>query len=124
VADIQETETGLLVTIRQSKTDQEGQGVTIAIARGDIACPVKAMREWLDAAGIEAGHSRRNCLIDFVRMHPNIGCDLTLLGQLDHINGRCVSAPAARTLLPAPEWLAADKTAKTNFGGIFRVAPL
>jgi site-specific recombinase XerD len=55
VADISETETGLLVTIRGSKTDQERQGVTIAIARGDIACPVKALREWLDAAGIEAG---------------------------------------------------------------------
>jgi integrase len=55
VADVEETETGLLVTIRHSKTDQEGQGVTIAIARGDIACPVKALREWLDAAGIEAG---------------------------------------------------------------------
>ena len=55
VADIAETETGLLVTIRGSKTDQERQGVTIAIARGDIACPVKALRAWLDAAGIEAG---------------------------------------------------------------------
>ena len=55
VADIAETETGLLVTIRGSKTDQERQGVTIAIARGDIACPVKALREWLDAAGIGAG---------------------------------------------------------------------
>jgi integrase len=43
------------VTIRHSKTDQEGQGVTIAIARGDIACPVKALRAWLDAAGIEVG---------------------------------------------------------------------
>src|SRR5882762_10276975 len=55
VADIAETETGLLVTIRGSKTDQERQGVTIAIARGDIACPVKALRAWPDAAGIEAG---------------------------------------------------------------------
>jgi integrase len=55
VADIEETETGLLVTIRHSKTDQEGQGVTIAIARGDIACPVKALQAWLDATGIEAG---------------------------------------------------------------------
>jgi site-specific recombinase XerD len=55
VADIEETETGLLVTIRGSKTDQERTGTTIAIARGDIACPAKALREWLDAAGIEAG---------------------------------------------------------------------
>jgi site-specific recombinase XerD len=55
VADIEETETGLLVCIRSSKTDQEGQGVTIAIARGDVACPVKALRAWLEAAAIEAG---------------------------------------------------------------------
>jgi site-specific recombinase XerD len=55
VADIEEIEIGLLVTIRHSKTDQEREGVTIAIARGVIACPAKALREWLDAAGIEAG---------------------------------------------------------------------
>jgi site-specific recombinase XerD len=55
VADIAETATGLLMTIRGSKTDQERQGVTIAIARGDVTCPVKALRAWLDAAGIESG---------------------------------------------------------------------
>ena len=55
VADIQETETGLLVTIRGSNTDQERAGATVAIARGDVACPAKALQEWLDAAGIEAG---------------------------------------------------------------------
>jgi integrase len=55
IADVAETETGLLVTIRHSKTDQEGEGETIAIARGDRACPVKALRAWLEAAGIETG---------------------------------------------------------------------
>jgi site-specific recombinase XerD len=55
VADIEENETGLLVAIRGSKTDQEREGVTIAIARGDIACPVRALRDWLAAAGIEVG---------------------------------------------------------------------
>src|ERR1700747_993241 len=55
VADLEETETGLLVTIRGSKTDQDRGGVTIAIARGDVACPVKALRAWLNAADIEAG---------------------------------------------------------------------
>ena len=55
VADIAETETGLLMTVRGSKTDQERAGATIAIARGDVACPAKALREWLDAAGIEDG---------------------------------------------------------------------
>ncbi len=55
VADITEAKTGLLIKIRRSKTDQEGEGVTIAIAKGDITCPAKALREWLDAAGIETG---------------------------------------------------------------------
>jgi site-specific recombinase XerD len=55
IVDTEETEAGLRVTIRKSKTDQEAEGVTIAIARGDVACPVKALRDWLDAAGLEAG---------------------------------------------------------------------
>ena len=55
VADIEETDAGLRVIIQQSKTDQDGEGTTIAIARGTIACPVQALREWLDAAGIESG---------------------------------------------------------------------
>jgi hypothetical protein len=52
---VAENEIGLLVTIRGSKTDQERQGETIAIARGRMACPVQALRAWLDVAGIEAG---------------------------------------------------------------------
>jgi site-specific recombinase XerD len=55
VADVAETESGLLVTIRGSKTDQERQGETIALARGRMACPVQALRAWLDAAAIEGG---------------------------------------------------------------------
>ena len=55
VSDVQETEAGLIVTIRRSKTDQEGYGRTIAIVRGSIACPVQAVRSWLDAAQIENG---------------------------------------------------------------------
>jgi len=55
VADIEKTQTGLLVTIRRSKTDQEAMGRTIAITCGDVACPVKALRERLNAAGIVSG---------------------------------------------------------------------
>jgi site-specific recombinase XerD len=55
VADVEETAAGLLITIRRGKTDQEALGRVIAIARGDVACPVKALREWLDAAGILSG---------------------------------------------------------------------
>jgi site-specific recombinase XerD len=55
VADLEQTESGLRVTIRRSKTDQEGIGTTIAIVRGGVCCPVKALRAWLDAAGITEG---------------------------------------------------------------------
>jgi site-specific recombinase XerD len=55
VSDLQEVEDGLLVTIRRSKTDQEGQGVLIGILRGTRIRPVKLVREWLDAAGITEG---------------------------------------------------------------------
>src|SRR5262249_44870384 len=55
VADLEFCDGGLRVHIRRSKTDQESAGATIAIVAGSIACPVKAVRAWLDAAGIAAG---------------------------------------------------------------------
>jgi site-specific recombinase XerD len=55
VEDIEETAEGLRIAIRRSKTDQEGQGHVIAIPRGVIACPVAALRAWLEAAGITEG---------------------------------------------------------------------
>lgn len=55
IADIEFCSGGLRVTIRKSKTDQEGQGATIAIARGSIACPVEATLNWITAATIKDG---------------------------------------------------------------------
>ena len=55
LADIEETSEGLRITIRQSKTDQEAEGQTIAIVRGSVACPVEALKAWLAAAGITGG---------------------------------------------------------------------
>ena len=48
---------GLIVTIEQSKTDQEGQGQTIAILRRSDSpyCPVTAVNDWLTVADIERG---------------------------------------------------------------------
>jgi site-specific recombinase XerC len=53
--DIEETAEGLRVTIRRSKTDQEGHGHVIAIPRGTNACPVAALKAWLQIANITAG---------------------------------------------------------------------
>lgn len=56
VADLEFVDRGLLVHLRRSKTDQEGEGRRIAIpfGRGTV-CPVKAVRDWLTAAGISEG---------------------------------------------------------------------
>jgi len=56
VADILVTSDGLKVTIRKSKTDQEGQGQTIAIPMGAKLLVVKALNDWLEAANINDGH--------------------------------------------------------------------
>src|SRR5271169_4653213 len=46
---------GLRITIRRSKTDQEGAGAVVAVCRGSIACPVAVVKEWLAAANIVEG---------------------------------------------------------------------
>jgi len=57
VADLAWTEDGLIITLRRSKTDQEGEGRLVGIPYGthDCTCPVHALRAWLDGAGITAG---------------------------------------------------------------------
>jgi integrase len=55
VEDLVETPDGLRVTIRRSKTDQEGQGAEVAIPRGYRLRPVEAVQSWLAAAEINPG---------------------------------------------------------------------
>ena len=56
VADLAFVDDGLRITIRKSKTDQEGAGQVIAIPHGSLLfCPVTALKNWLAAAGIREG---------------------------------------------------------------------
>jgi site-specific recombinase XerD len=55
VEDLEFRDDGLKVTIRRSKTDQEGVGQAIGIARGSKLCPVAALQAWLAAGGITQG---------------------------------------------------------------------
>ena len=57
VEDISVTADGLVVTLRRSKTDQEGQGRKVALPCGSNpeTCPVRAYLEWLGAAKLEHG---------------------------------------------------------------------
>jgi site-specific recombinase XerD len=70
VADIAETDDGLMVNLRFSKTDQEGQGRKVALPYGSSegTCPVRAYRSWIERAGITAGPVFRG-----VDRHGNLG---------------------------------------------------
>lgn len=46
----------LLLEIRRSKTDQEGQGQTIPILEGEYIRAVSRLDEWLEMAGIDDGY--------------------------------------------------------------------
>lgn len=57
VRDVQFIADGALLTLRRSKTDQEGEGREIPIPWGSHpeTCPVRALRAWLEASGIQEG---------------------------------------------------------------------
>lgn len=57
VEDLEFTSSGLVVTLRRSKTDQDGQGVKRGIPFGssERTCPVHAVRKWLEAGRLSSG---------------------------------------------------------------------
>ncbi len=57
VEDISFGDDGLTITVRRSKSDQEGKGRKIGVPFGSDpgTCPVRAVREWLAASGIASG---------------------------------------------------------------------
>jgi len=65
---------GLEILIPYSKTDQEGKGHVVRIARGQVplTCPVEALREWLNYTGIIEGPVFRR-----VRKNGKIGPSLS-----------------------------------------------
>lgn len=60
INDIEPTPEGIKVTIRKSKTDQEGQGQTIAILNGSRLRVVDVLMHWLKEANIQSGHIFRS----------------------------------------------------------------
>lgn len=57
VADVEQVASGLVITVRRSKTDQEARGREVAVGFGDhpATCPVLALRRWLERTRIDAG---------------------------------------------------------------------
>ena len=56
-ADVAITREGLVVTIRRSKTDQEGEGRKLGIPYASHleTCPVRSLQDWLEKSGITEG---------------------------------------------------------------------
>ena len=57
VGDLKLTEDGYVLTVRRSKTDQEGKTRRVALpySTDPLLCPVRAVLEWLDAGEIDRG---------------------------------------------------------------------
>ena len=57
VSDLEFNPAGLIVNVRRSKTDQEGQGRRVGIPYGSTAatCPVRALEAWLAILGADEG---------------------------------------------------------------------
>ncbi len=76
--DLKVSDLGLSVTIRRSKTDQEGAGRSVVVLRGvNGTCPVKALSAWLDAAGITEGP-----VFVYVDRHGKLHLDQRLTDQV------------------------------------------
>ncbi len=59
VENLERVPEGLRVTVRRSKTDQEGCGAVVAVLEGRQLCPVAALQASLRAAGITEGPAFR-----------------------------------------------------------------
>ena len=57
IYDLKYSTDGVVVTVRKSKTDQEGAGREVGLPFGSSTdtCPVRALRQWLDRAAIREG---------------------------------------------------------------------
>lgn len=63
---------GIAISLKRSKTDQEGEGATKGIPYGRCAetCPVRALKAWLECAGITEGVVFRS-----VNRHGQVGTE-------------------------------------------------
>ncbi len=57
VDDCEFTRDGLVITLRRSKTDQDGAGRKVGLPYGSnpATCPIRSLQAWLEVAGIEDG---------------------------------------------------------------------
>ena len=89
VADLRFVAGGVEVTVRRSKTDQEGEGTTKGIPLGSnsATCPVRALRAWLAASELVSG-----ALFRPIDRHGNIKPERLSSAAVARIVKRCAGA--------------------------------
>src|SRR3712207_2581001 len=116
VEDLTETDKGLDVLIRRSKTDQEGAGQAIAIPHGTTLRLVAAVTAWLKAAGITSGPVFR-AISRAGKVHPERLTDRSVANLVKLYAGRAgLSVPdfSAHSLRAGFVTSAADRHADLN----------
>lgn len=100
LADIRFVAEGLEVTVRRSKTDQEGHGRVIGIPYGRRSgvCPVALVRDWLAAAGF----------LDADGQVIGAGPLLRSVSRHGHVGGRLDGSAIARIVKAAAEAAGVD----------------
>jgi integrase len=70
VEDVTYSRDGIKILVRRSKTDQEGAGLEKIIPYGacPLTCPVRALQDWIEGAGITGGAIFRR-----IDRHGNMG---------------------------------------------------
>lgn len=89
VADVAFERDGVVVTLRRSKTDQDGAGRVVGLPYGSdpSTCPVRTLRAYLDAAGIGDGRVFRS-----VDRHGNVGAALSDRAVADTVKAKAAAA--------------------------------
>lgn len=106
LADVREAPEGLVVLIRQSKTDQDAVGVEVALPYGahPETCPVRTVRGWreaLQAAGVDSGPLFRRIDRHGALCGAGRGSDDRLSGQAVGLVLRRLAAHAEPGSVPA-----------------------
>jgi integrase len=88
MSDLQFEPDGLIIALRQSKTDQEAAGEVVAVPFGaqPETCPVRTLRSWLAVVGDRGAVFRR------IDRHGNIGSNLTATAIASIIRARTAAA--------------------------------
>jgi ELWxxDGT repeat protein len=95
LADVEHKTAGLLLTLRRSKTDQEGRGQVVGIAHGSHPStdPIAALDTWLALRGHEPGPLFTRVYYSRIHEDPISGNTIT---RMLHTRAKAAGLPAER----------------------------